>query len=175
MREWWHPVVGYEGAYEVSSRGRVRGLPRLDARGRSIRGRVLRPTGRPYLSVSLCQGGRPRTVQVHRLVLEAFVGLCPPGMEALHIDDVPTNNAASNLRWGTHAENVHDTVRSGRHSEVRKTRCPQGHLLGGANARSSSDRSCKACRNGRSWARDHRVPFTREIGDRYYAALVGQE
>lgn len=27
-----------------------------------------------------------RRVQVHRLVLEAFVGPCPPGMECRHLD-----------------------------------------------------------------------------------------
>lgn len=46
---------------------------------------------------------------VHQLVLEAFIGPCPDGMEARHFPDRnPTNNAASNLLWGTHRQNILD-------------------------------------------------------------------
>ena len=38
MSENWRPVVGFEGAYEVSDRGRVRGVGRfVGARGNSKR------------------------------------------------------------------------------------------------------------------------------------------
>ena len=50
---------------------------------------------------------------VHRLVLDAFVGPCPPGMEACHGDDDQTNNALSNLRWDTHRANIGDRGRNG--------------------------------------------------------------
>lgn len=51
---------------------------------------------------------------VHRLVLEAFVGPCPPGMVCRHFPDRdPTNNHANNLRWGTSQENIEDTHRDG--------------------------------------------------------------
>ncbi|ONI62639.1 hypothetical protein CSIV_14285 [Microbacterium sp. CSI-V] len=176
--ERWRPVVGYEGFYEVSDEGRVRGLDRIDARGWRIRGRLLSATGARYRSVSLCRDGVARTVQVHRLVLEAFVGPCPEGMEALHADDVKTHNALSNLRWSTHSDNMRDVVRNGRHRETNKTRCPRGHLLAGANLRPIGSarpyRACKACKNGAQWARDRGVPFTQEIGDRYYAEIVGE-
>lgn len=42
---------------------------------------------------------------VHRLILTAHVGPCPPGMESLHEDDNGSHNALSNLRWGTRLEN----------------------------------------------------------------------
>ncbi len=51
---------------------------------------------------------------LHRLVLETFVGPCPLGMECLHEDHDTANNALVNLRWGTHQENVEQTVRKGR-------------------------------------------------------------
>ena len=38
---------------------------------------------------------------VHRLVLEAFVGNCPEGMECDHIDRNRSNNRIENLRWIT--------------------------------------------------------------------------
>lgn len=52
---------------------------------------------------------------VHRLVLEAFVGPCPDGMEACHDPDPnPANNASTNLRWDTHKNNIADAMRQGR-------------------------------------------------------------
>lgn len=75
------------------------------------------PSGvrRLYLTITLHirEGGRckgyPRLV--HRLVLEAFVGPCPEGMECRHFPDRnPRNNRRENLRWGTPVENAHDQV-----------------------------------------------------------------
>lgn len=45
-------------------------------------------------------------VKVHRLVLEAFVSLCPDGMEAHHKDGDRANNRLENLEWRTHQENM---------------------------------------------------------------------
>lgn len=53
-------------------------------------------------------------MSVHRLVLEAFIGPCPPGMEACHNDGNPRNNALSNLRWDTSENNSADKIRHGR-------------------------------------------------------------
>lgn len=50
---------------------------------------------------------------VHHLILEAFVGPCPPGLECCHGDGDGTNNALGNLRWDTHQENAQDRVRHG--------------------------------------------------------------
>lgn len=50
---------------------------------------------------------------IHTLVLETFVGPKPPGMECLHWDGDGANNRLSNLRWGTHQENVEDSMRLG--------------------------------------------------------------
>lgn len=47
-------------------------------------------------------------LKVHRLVLEAFIGPCPPGCEGCHNDGDPTNNRLENLRWDTHAANMAD-------------------------------------------------------------------
>lgn len=54
-----------------------------------------------------------RRAYVHALVLEAFVGPCPAGCESCHYDGNPSNNALSNLRWDTHAENMRDSMRHG--------------------------------------------------------------
>lgn len=46
--------------------------------------------------------------KVHRLILEAFRGPCPPDMEGCHNDGNPANNHLDNLRWGTKKENAQD-------------------------------------------------------------------
>lgn len=58
------------------------------------------------------EGGR--TFGVHRLVLLAFVGPCPEGMEGCHNDGNPHNNALSNLRWDSDKANQADRERHGR-------------------------------------------------------------
>jgi len=45
---------------------------------------------------------------VHRIVLEAFCGECPSGMECRHLDGNPLNNQLKNLKWGTKKENTND-------------------------------------------------------------------
>jgi hypothetical protein len=62
--------------------------------------------------IAIIYPGRRRAL-IHRLVLEAFVGPCPPGMESCHNDGNPVNNVASNLRWDTHKSNFQDMRRHG--------------------------------------------------------------
>lgn len=57
--------------------------------------------------------GAPRKAFVHRLVLLAFVGECPIGMECCHNDGDSTNNDLRNLRWDTHKSNINDKVSHG--------------------------------------------------------------
>ena len=73
-------------------------------------------SGGPTLhqTVALCKNGKPQSILVHRLVLEAFVGPCPEGMESCHEDDDALNNRLSNLRWGTRQDNRDDMVKNGR-------------------------------------------------------------
>lgn len=107
----WKAIPGFEW-YEASDLGRVRSLDRtIETRcgARFFRGRVLKPTPdkNGYQKVAL-YGELERRVAVHRLVLEAFVGFCPDGMECRHLDGNPENNRLDNLAWGTPAENSAD-------------------------------------------------------------------
>ena len=128
MTETWRPVVGYEGLYEVSDRGHVRSVARF------VRGRAGAPSPRVsralersanthgYLHVSLSRENRRRTSYVHALVLQAFVGPKPEGMEACHADGDKRNNAVENLRWDTRSENAKDRVRHGTHNYLASNR-----------------------------------------------------
>jgi HNH endonuclease len=61
---------------------------------------------------------RGRLIAIHTLVLNAFIGPCPPGLEGCHWDDDGTNNKLENLRWDTHSANVLDSVRNGTHARL---------------------------------------------------------
>ncbi|QMV33390.1 hypothetical protein F1_00027 [Ralstonia phage Heva] len=128
--EQWKPVPGYEGLYEVSSAGHVRSLTRHGYRNR--RGgvcagialeRFTDNTG--YWYVNLSRGGKARKRAVHIMVLEAFVGAAPDGMEACHGDGDRKNAALFNLRWDTRKANaadkeIHGTVPRGERSPRAK-------------------------------------------------------
>jgi hypothetical protein len=152
--ERWLPVAGYEGIYEASSQGRVRSLPRMDTRGRKVRGRYLAITLHPsgHQQVKLSRDGRSKQGKLHRVVLIAFAGPPPEGREVLHADGNPANNRVENLRWGTRSENLRDSVRHGTHHWAAKTHCPQAHAYDAANTYTTSDgrRMCRECLRIRS-------------------------
>ncbi|MFK5206660.1 NUMOD4 domain-containing protein, partial [Lacticaseibacillus rhamnosus] len=73
--EIWKDVPGFEGAFQVSSFGRVRSLPRIDALGHHRKG-ILRKQGNVhdgYLQVALEHNGKKSVYWVHRLVAAAFI------------------------------------------------------------------------------------------------------
>ena len=116
----WKPVVGYEGQYEVSDCGRVRSLDRTIAcvgrwgkkEVRSYKGQILKSGigshGCPV--VSLCKS---ESKLVHRLMLEAFVGPCPDGMESCHNNGIRSDCRLENIRWDTISANQMDKVGHG--------------------------------------------------------------
>lgn len=104
--ETWRPISDFE--YEVSDLGRVRSL-------KSGRVKILKPqrhTG-GYRKVTLWRGGIEHQHLMQKLVLTAFVGPRPPGMQACHNDGDETNNALSNLRWDTPRANQADRIEHG--------------------------------------------------------------
>lgn len=114
----WRAINGW-GRYEVSDCGYVRNTKT---------GRILRTSdsGSGHQRVQLYRGGVRLQFAVHRLVLEAFVGDCPYGMEACHENGDPTDNRVENLRWDTHAENMRDRSKHGRSN--RGERCHSSKL-----------------------------------------------
>jgi len=119
--EEWRAVVGFEGQYEVSSLGRVKSLDRVvwcnhpNGNYSVFRpGRILRPGPSRSGHLSVVLGRQQGSKSVHVLVCEAFHGPKPKGMECLHWNDIPSDNRASNLRWGTRSENLRDAVRTGK-------------------------------------------------------------
>ena len=110
-QEEWRPVVGHEGRYEVSSLGRVRSLKGWKMAGQMMKVRVCyHGYARAYLSTN----GKCKSIYVHRLVLEAFVGPKPSRKhQSAHNDGNRTNNTLANLRWATPTDNARDRIRHG--------------------------------------------------------------
>lgn len=142
--EQWRPVVGFEGSYEVSNHGRVRSLPRyVNSKycQRRIPGKILTPFAKTYghLAVHLSAGKRRVNRHIHRLVMEAFVGPCPDGMECCHNNGDASDNRLTNLRWDTSASNTADVTAHGTFRPRNPTHCPRGH------SRIAGERQCKQC------------------------------
>ena len=163
--ETWAPATGFEGVYEVSDLGRVRGVDRWihtrAGRPYFISGRLLtvRPTPpEGYRVVTLCDRGEQHTKRVHRLVAEAFVPGRSDGLEVCHNNGDLRDNRAENLRWGDHGSNMLDVVRHGNHHNAIKTHCKHGHPFDSENTRvdSKGRRDCKACARRRDLARKAR-------------------
>lgn len=119
MKTRWVPVPGYEGLYEVAKSGLLRSLPRkcktkngaTQVRPGRLLGHV---TAAGYKAARLTDStGATRRKYVHQLVLEAFVGKCPAGLQALHGEGGACDNSLRNLRWGTPAQNQLDRFRDG--------------------------------------------------------------
>lgn len=109
--ERWLPVAGYEGLYDVSNMGRVRSTRRQGSPGGLLK---LKLSGHGYRQIALYRNGQGSLQSVHRLVLEAFVGPCPPGMECRHGPNGKLDNRASQLCWGTKSDNCGpDKIRDG--------------------------------------------------------------
>jgi len=153
--EVWKPIAGWPN-YEVSDLGRVRSLPRERARGGILKPQ--RDSG-GYQKVALSRPGQVRRFRVHKLVAEAFIGPCPPGEEARHLNDVKDDNRAANLAYGTRRDNGRDAVENGVHRRPRRVRgaqvpagprthCRRGlHELTPENTHVAGDgrRRCRAC------------------------------
>lgn len=103
--EEWRPVVGYEGRYEISNYGRLRGS------------RLNRQTGKSVLLVSTqnecgyvrnglySKSGKMTLVFRHKLVLETFAQRRPPNHECNHKNGVRHDNRLENLEWVTKSVN----------------------------------------------------------------------
>ena len=126
MNEVWHPVVGYEGLYEVSNQGRVRSVDRWityrNGDKHLHKGRLLSVyTNRGgYLAVKLYKDNKMANWMVHTLVAYAFLGPRPKDMQVRHGVFGQKVNTPENLSYGTRLENAEDALRDG--TRARGTR-----------------------------------------------------
>lgn len=103
MEEVWKDVVGYEGLYQVSNTGKIRGLDRLSSCNQFVSGKIKeqRHDKDGYLKVTLCKDGNKKCHSVHRLVATAFIPNPNDFPVINHKDENPQNNNVDNLEWCT--------------------------------------------------------------------------
>lgn len=103
----WKDIEGYEGLYQVSSKGRIKSLNYNGSKKEKI---LKCPKGHYYKRVSLVKNGIKKTQTVHRLVASAFIPN-PENKPCIdHINTDPMDNRVCNLRWVTHKENMNNPI-----------------------------------------------------------------
>jgi NUMOD4 motif/HNH endonuclease len=118
MEEIWKEIPGYEGLYDVSTHGQVRGLDRIipsyrygtaNKKGKILVGRIRSKS----LSVVLCKDGHRNHVNIYRLVAEVFIPNPENKPFVNHIDGNRMNNRLDNLEWVTCSENFKHAIKHG--------------------------------------------------------------
>jgi len=161
----YRPIEGFPG-YRVGSDGTVwscwkRGNPnQLDGSVRPVYAissqwsRLKLSKNRTgYPRAALYRDGIQRKVMVHLLVLEAFVGPRPSGMEGCHGNDIKGDNRLENLRWDTPFANWSDRRLNGR--ATKKLGC-ESHF---AKLTESQVRSIRSLRIGGAMLKDIALEF----------------
>lgn len=98
--EVWKDVKGFEGHYQVSNLGRVKGIKFV--KERIIKGNA--PLGYPMVGLRK-PGEKRRHIKIHRLVYSAFIGDIPNGMEINHKNGIRHDNRLENLECVTRRGN----------------------------------------------------------------------
>jgi hypothetical protein len=104
-----------------------------------------------------------RTRRAHREAYMAYMGPIPDGAHVLHKCDTPACVNPDHLFLGTQRDNLRDCVVKGRHGNLVKTHCPQGHPYAGNNlyiCPTRGIRQCRLCRNERF--KKHRESLKRQ-------------
>jgi hypothetical protein len=121
--EVWRDVVGYEGKYRVSNRGRVENV----RSGRILLGS---PNSGGYVLVRLtAERGDWRMHYLHRLVCRAFNGPPPtPEHVVNHLNGHKLDCRPQNLNWCTRAENCAHASKLGLYGRLPGSRNPNARL-----------------------------------------------
>ena len=106
QKEVWKDIIGYKGLYVVSNCGQVKSFHIY----KGTNERILSPNKMKcgHFQVNLCKNKMKKNHLIHRLVMRAFVGPCPNGLECCHNDGDPSNNHIANLRYDTRQSNRND-------------------------------------------------------------------
>ena len=110
MKEIWKDVDKYPN-YQVSNFGRARTKTRIvecfRTKFKTLNGQLLHPSTdkKGYKRISLRDGKRQKTADLHRLVALAHIPNPENKPFINHIDGNPGNNHISNLEWCTREEN----------------------------------------------------------------------
>ena len=110
--ELWKPVKGYEGFYEVSNKGRVRSVERIDARGQHRKSKIMSVKKiQNAKKVTFFRDGRSKTFTLKKLVADAFLEKPQSDEKLVCVDGNPDNICAENLKWQKKAKRKRNVYR----------------------------------------------------------------
>lgn len=127
--EIWSDISGYEGMYQVSNQGRIRGLDRIivqkDGKKQKIRGKIISIgiKNNGYYMGQICSKGKMVNLTVHRLMALAFIPKVEGKEYVNHIDGNRANNNLSNLEWVNMKENSLHGVNRAKEEQRLYTSC----------------------------------------------------
>lgn len=108
--EIWKPISGFEGLYEISTKGRVKSLARMVTTGFGVRFKpeimMKLQDSQGYRNVQLKVNGRFKNYRIHRLVAETFLPNPNNFTEVNHIDEDKSNSNLENLEWVSREQNM---------------------------------------------------------------------
>ena len=109
--EIWKDITNYEGIYQISTLGNVKGLRRVvnmpRGKTRILKDRMLNQTNcKGYLRVCLCVDGISKRFLVHRLVAESFISNPKNKPQINHLNGIKYDNRVENLEWVDNSQNM---------------------------------------------------------------------
>ena len=115
-------VLNYEGVYQINEQAEVFRICKDGSR------RKMTPslTGR-YLAVCLCKNGKQATLNLHKLVWQAFNGPVPKNCQIHHKDKNKFNNNLSNLKCLNEKE--HNFLHKDEETNKRRSEKLKGHKV----------------------------------------------
>lgn len=108
-QEIWKDVVGYDGFYKVSNKGRLMRCERIASNNHLLPNKikVLREKNNGYYGTTIVDcNGNYKNVLIHKLVAQAFIPNPENKPCVDHINGIKADNTVENLRWCTYKENV---------------------------------------------------------------------
>ena len=110
--EVWKDILGYEGLYQVSDKGRLKSI----GYGKERILKLVKDRG-GYLTVGLRKNGEVKTCKIHRLVAQTFIPNPDNLSDINHKDEDKTNNSVQNIEWCSAKYNCNFGTRNQRISE----------------------------------------------------------
>lgn len=107
--EIWKDIDGYDGYYQISNKGRLRGLQRMVKN--PIHGQMVlkenvfsqKPNKRGYVKYRIHYNNQRKSYAAHRLVAHYFIGYSDKMID--HINGVKNDNRVENLEYVDNREN----------------------------------------------------------------------
>lgn len=115
--EIYKDIKGYEGHYKVCSNGTIVSVKDGKAKPLSILNR-----GAGYKSVNLSINNKAKSINIHRIVAEAFLSNPENKPTVNHKDGNKANNSVENLEWATYSDNNKHARVSGLNKIVKGTK-----------------------------------------------------